>query len=132
MRVVDAGLYTLLNADATLVSLGSTGAYRLVAPQGATLPYVIFSQMSGVDDYTFDGRSGRSLLYQVKAVTSGQSASTAEQMAERIDAVLTDGSLSVSGWTVLRCRRESDVLYTETSEGMTYNHVGGLFRVDII
>jgi len=132
MRVVDAGFRTLLNADATLVALGSTGAYRLKAPQSASLPYVIYNQMAGVDEYTFDGRSGRSLVYQARAVTAGPSALTAEQMAERLDAVLTDGSLSVNGWTVQRIRRESDVVFEETADGVTYNHVGGLWRIDLV
>ena len=52
-------------------------------------------------------------------------------MAERIDALLTDGTATISGWTVLRFRRESDVEYLEVANGQQYHHIGGLFRVDI-
>jgi hypothetical protein len=98
---------------------------------GSVEPYVVFQQQAGTDSYTFSARDGRSLLYLVKAVDVGSSGLRAAQMAERLDTLLTDKPLSVSGWTNIRLRRESDVEYVEVDAGKTYQHYGALFRVDV-
>lgn len=137
MRAVDTALYSLLAADVagtatgTLGQLGATGVYRAVASQGSVEPYIVFNQQTGTDSYTFSSRATRSLLYQVKAVGKGSSALTPAKMAERIDTLLTDHALSLTGWTNIRLRRESDVEYLEVANGQQYHHIGGLFRVDI-
>lgn len=135
MRPVDTALYSRLAADlgtaGTLGVLGCTGVYRFQAPQGSVEPYVVYQQQAGTDSYTFSARDARSLLYLVKAVDVGPSALRAAQMAERVDALLTDKPLSLTGWTNVRLRRESDVEYAEVDAGKTYQHYGALFRVDV-
>lgn len=135
MRPVDTALYSRLAADlgtaGTLGTLGCTGVYRFQAPQGSVEPYVVYQQQAGTDSYTFSARDARSLVYLVKAVDVGPSGLRAAQMAERIDALLTDKPLSLTGWTNVRLRRESDVEYAEVDAGKTYQHYGALFRVDV-
>lgn len=134
MRPVDTALYSRLAADLgtlTLGTLGCTGVYRFQAPQGSVEPYVIYQQQAGTDSYTFSAQDARSLVYLVKAVDASTSGLRAAQMAERIDALLTDKPLSLSGWTNIRLRRESDVEYIETDAGKTYQHYGALYRVDV-
>ena len=135
MRAVDTALNSRLAADlgtaGTLGVLGCTGVYRFQAPQGSVEPYVVFQQQAGTDSYTFSARDSRSLLYLVKVVDVGPSGMRAAQMAERIDSLLTDKPLSLTGWTNIRMRRESDVEYVEVDAGKTYQHYGALFRVDV-
>ncbi len=137
MRAIDTALYSVLAADVagtatgTLGQLGATGVYRMVASQGSAEPYIVFNQQAGTDSYTFSARDSRSLLYQIKAVGKGSSALVPSQMSDRIDALLTDKSLGVSGWTQMRVRRESDVEYVEIENGVQYHHLGGLYRVDV-
>lgn len=135
MRAVDTALNSRLAADlgtaGTLGVLGCTGVYRFQAPQGSVEPYVVFQQQAGTDSYTFAARDVRSLLYLVKAVDASTSGLRAAQMAERIDSLLTDKPLSLTGWTNIRLRRESDVEYVEVDAGKTYQHYGALFRVDV-
>lgn len=135
MRAVDVALNSRLTADlgtaGTLGTLGITGVYRMQAPQGSVEPYVVYQQLAGVDSYTFNARDARSLVYLVKVVDVGPSGLRAAQAAERIDVLLTDKGLSLSGFTNLRLRRESDVEYTEVDNGKTYQHYGALFRVDV-
>jgi hypothetical protein len=137
VKAVDTALYSRLATDVagtatgTLGQLGATNVYRMVASQGSVEPYIVFNEQAGTDSYTFSAREARSLLYQVKAVDKGGSASGASSMAERIDALLTDAPLSLSGWTNIRLRRESDVEYVEVANGQQYHHIGGLYRVDI-
>jgi len=137
MKAVDAGLYTVLAADVagtagtTLGGLGATGAYRMMAPQTATLPFVLFSEQSGVDYWTFNDRERKSLLYLVKAIGSGHSGSVIAEMNDRFDTLLNDQALTLTGWTCKRIRRDSDIEYVEESEGVIYHHVGGVFRIDV-
>ena len=57
------------------------------------------------------------------------------QAAERIDALLTDKPLSMTGLANLRLRRESDVEYTEIDNGKTYqldyNYIEGQGAFDM-
>ena len=135
MRAIDTALYSRLAADLvgtlTLGTLGCTGVYRFQAPQGSVEPYVVYQQQAGTDSYNFSARDAKSLLYLVKAVDASTSGLRAAQMAERIDTLLTDKPLSLTGWTNIRLRRESDVEYTEVDAGKTYQHYGALYRVDV-
>ena len=56
----------------------------------------------------------------------------ADTIAARVDWLLTNGTLSISGATggdALYLRRESDVEYAETSDGEVYYHAGALYRL---
>ncbi len=139
MKTIDTGLYTVLNADVgtamgtvsgSLRALGATGVYRWVAPQTATMPFVVFNEMAGTNEWTFADSPWRSTLYQVKAVGIGHSGSAIVSMSDRFDTLLNDKPLSLSGHTCQRIRRESDIEYAEESEGVLYHHVGGLYRID--
>lgn len=140
MKAIDTGLYSLLNADCgtvmgtvtgSLKNLGATGVYRAVAPQTATLPFVVFQQQSGVSEWEFRTRAYKTTTYLVKAVGTGHSASNVSAMADRLDTLLNDANLSLSGWSCRRIRREQDIEYSEESEGVLYQHVGGLYRIDV-
>lgn len=140
MKALDTALYSKLNTDAgtamgtvtgSLNNLGATGVYRMLAPQTATMPFVVFAEQSGADSWTFTARDHKSLLYLVKAVGSGHSAAAVSGMNDRFDTLLNDASLTLTGWTLKRCRRESDVEYVTEDNGILYQHVGGLFRIDI-
>jgi hypothetical protein len=136
MKAVDAGLYTALNADmgtasGSLGDLGASGPYRMIAPQTASLPYVIFNEQAGTNRWTMADLGHRSLVYQVKAVGDGHSGSVISDMDARLDTVLNDQPLTLTGWTCKRIRRESDVEYIEDTDGVLYHHIGGLFRIDV-
>ena len=42
---------------------------------------------------------------------------------------MQDASLSITGHTLLWCRREEEFYLVENQEGVTYQHVGGLYRI---
>ena len=68
-------------------------------------------------------------LWLIKAVDRSDTADTADNIASRLDALLTDATLSISGKTQLYLRRESDVDYPENADGVVYHHAGSLFRL---
>ena len=140
MKAIDTGLYSALTADlgtamgtvtGSLRNLGASVAYNAIAPQGAALPYVVFSQQSGIGEWTFEDRAWKSTLYLVKAVGQGHSKAAPSAMSDRFDTLLNDKPLTLTGWDCKRIRREQDVEYVEVSEGVIYHHIGGLYRIDV-
>lgn len=130
---VKTGLIAALRADATLTGLlgsGTASIHHSVAPQGSSFPCVTYQKVPGTQPaYTMGGRAWENELYNVKAVTQGHSAPTAGSIAERIDTVLTDNPVSVSGGTCFYLRLESYIEYPEVTDGKTYQHIGGSYRV---
>jgi hypothetical protein len=128
---VRAAIYGLLSADATLGALlaSTTAVYDEEAPAEAAYPMVIFNRQSGQRDWTFAGEPMRPEMWLVKAVTHARSASTAEAIDARLETLLNDAGLSITGSTLLYLRRESDVKYSERDGQDTYKHVGGLYRL---
>ena len=47
----------------------------------------------------------------------------------QIDSVMQDAALSITGHSLLMCRRESDIYLTEDQQGVVYQHVGGMYRI---
>lgn len=130
MNACKAAIYSKLTGDSTLTNLlaSSTSVYEAVAPQEADAPYVIYFKSAGTPNYTFTD-SYEDQVYTIKGVTQGPSAKIAGQIAERIDAVLTDGALTLSGRSQMYLRRIGDVELVETDSGVRFNHSGGTYRL---
>lgn len=100
-----------------------------MAPQSASFAYVTFSKSSGTPAYALAARTMDNDMWLVKGVDRSDTADPVDNIASRLDALLTDGSLSISGRTHLYLRRESDVDYSEEVDGVVYRHAGSLFRL---
>lgn len=129
-------IYGKLAADTTLTNLLGTPApnfaqsiYHEVAPSKASFPYVVFNKQSGTPTYSLKTTAFNEDVWMVRATDRNTTADLAEQIASRLDALLTDASLSISGQTQLYLRRESDIDYSEVTDGQTYRHAGSLFRL---
>jgi hypothetical protein len=126
-----AALTTLLAADATLTGLlgdGAGGFWHEVAPREALEPLVVLTKEAGGRSWQMTAHI-RSELWCVKAVDRSLSASAAATIDRRLDTLLTDPSLAIAGFTVLYCRRETDVSYPEQDGADVFHHVGGLYRL---
>lgn len=130
-------LYGKLAGDSTLNALLGTPAsgysksiYFQQAPQGATHPFVIFAKQAGTPREAMGDPSALETdVWLAKGVDRSTSADVAESIQARIQTLLNDASLSISGATLLYLRRQSDVQYPETTDGVQYQHAGSLFRV---
>lgn len=129
-------LYGKMAGDTTLNNLlGSppTGYSKNIfyqqAPKGAPYPYVIFSQSSGTPVYAFGRLLIDNDLWLIKGVDGSATADQVDQVNSRLDALLTDGTISISGREQLYLRRESDVPYSETVDGVLIRHAGALYRL---
>jgi hypothetical protein len=128
-----AGDGTLTGSLATPPAGYSKSIYYQVAPQGAAFPYVIFQKQSGTPFYAWSDLALDNELWLVKGVSQASadqdSADSADGIASRLDDLLTDGAISISGRDDRYLRRESDIDYSEVEDGVVYRHAGSLFRL---
>lgn len=131
---VDTALVGKLTADATLAGLAPGGVYFEVAPQGVAEPFVVVQQMTHEDSYQLARSAAfESFLYLVKAVQASTSGATVQACADRIQALLQNGSLSATGYVLTLMQREERIRYVEIDEqrDQRYQHRGGLYRVQV-
>ena len=125
---LDTAIYNTLNV-ASVTNEATGGVYNGLAPQGTEPPFVVFQAMSKIDDYfAFTGRGG-SAVYLIKAIDRSVWPKAAGDIDTQIDSVMQDASLSITGYGLLMCRRESDVYLVEDQTGVVYQHIGGLYRI---
>ena len=131
-----SGLYAVLTAATGLTALlaSSTSAYEGAVPQvtsgqgdADSLPAVVYANQSGIRHYTFDGQRYADMRWLVKGVSHSRWPNEAGQIDGQIDAALHDAALSITGWTLLYCRREADVSYPEGE----YFHRGGIYHIHL-
>jgi hypothetical protein len=131
MRQIEQALVTVLAADAQLVALGVTGVWRGKAPEGSTYPLIVFSKASGERAYLLGKHKRRELVYMVKAIGLGDDQTAAGAIDERVDALLTFQPLNLSPHSWEATTREADIDFPESSDGVTFQHVGGTYRVRV-
>ena len=130
LNEMGSALHTALAGGTALVAeLGGTAIWEGLAPQGTSLPYVVYFHSGGGDDND-SPRRARSPLWTVKAVAETQQ--KAKDIDDEVDALLHLGSLSLTSWNHYWIAREADVRYTEPGPGgAVYWHYGGQYRVRI-
>lgn len=119
-------LYNALSGGTALVSaLGGTAIYSAQAPDGAALPYIVYSLQAGGQEYA-PGTLENHLWY-VRAYAAGEK--TAGDLYALADALLDGQTLTVTGWRNFATRRIEDIsLPEETPNGRVYS-AGGIYRI---
>jgi hypothetical protein len=128
---IDNALIALLGADATLLSLCPNGVYYDEAPPNSTR-FVIVSLADQHDEPMFRSRAFEDSLYLVKAVMLSTAGGDIKSAAARIDALLDQQTLTVSGYSVTTIRRDSRVRITEVDDedkSIRWYHRGGQYQV---
>lgn len=131
-------LYGKMAGDTTLNNLLGTPAtgysksiYYQVAPAGADYPLIVFNKQAGTPTYTF--KNGHAAIdtevWMVKGVDRSDTADKADAIQSRLDALLTDGALTISGATQMYLRRQSDFDFAEDEDGELYRHAGSNYRL---
>lgn len=134
--VVRRALYGKMAGDGTLTGLlasppsGFTKSiYFELAPEGAPYPFVVFSKQASTPRYALKQRAYDNEIWLVKGVDKATSADGADAISARLDVLLTDGAISISGRTELYLRRESDTEYSEVIDGERIIHSGSSYRL---
>lgn len=123
-----------LQASAAITSAVGTRIYQDVAPQDATLPYIIF-QSTDPSDLRAVGaiRVATNDEWLVKAVAQTASyGGILATLADAIDAQLhgSDGVHGVvAGGTVLHSYRSKPFRMAEVDNGIQYRYKGGFYRL---
>lgn len=130
------GLYGKLAGDTTLNALLAAPPagrakniwFGYAAPE-ARFPYLVFSKQSGAPTDTLARTAFDEDVWMVKGVDRGSTGDVADQIADRVRALLQDATLSISGANHKFLRRMSDIDYPETTDGQRYWHAGTLWRL---
>lgn len=128
---VENAIIALLGADATLLSYCPNGVYYDEAPPGAQR-FVIVSMVDEHDVAMFGGRAFEDGLYMVKAVMLSTAGGNIKAAAARIDALLEQQTLTVSGFGPTTMRRDSRIRDTEVDEmdaSIRWFHRGGRYSI---
>lgn len=133
---IDTAVLTKLSSDGTLLGLMPNGVYFDEAPPGSQR-FVIVSLVDEADAAVFGGRKFEDAHYLIKAValsTAASAAANVKAAAARIDALLEDATLTVSGYTTFEVSRESRIRITEVDDvdpTIRWYHRGGQYRVQM-
>jgi hypothetical protein len=137
MKALETALYAKLTGDATLMAYLAGGVHNMVAKPGVAYPYLVFQKVSGIDDYTLTLRIRTSYLYQVRIIAegapdTGYSSSTIEDALARVDTLLTNAALTVTGKTLWYLRREGDMPdMAAENNGRVLMQVGATYRIEL-
>lgn len=130
---IDNALIARLGGDATLLALAPNGAYWEEAPPGSTR-FVIVSLVDEVDEQQLGGRSYEDALYAVEVRMLSSASGNPKAAAARIDVLLEDVPLVVTGYSPMRLHRESRIRVTEVDEvdpSIRWYRRGGNYRVQM-
>jgi len=125
---VEDALYTVLNVQSVL-DRATGGIWNTHVPPDQQPPWIVFQHMSKLDDYPSFTIRGVSGLYQVKVVSNSPWPKEATEIDTLVDAVLQNASLSMSSYSLLWMRRESDFNMTEERGSEMWTALGGLWRI---
>lgn len=128
---IDNALIAKLGADATLLALCPNGVYWDEAPPNSNR-FVVVSFVEQHDEPMFSGRAFEDALYLVKAVMISTANGDIKAAAARIDTLLDQQPLTVSGYGVSLMRRVARVRMTEVDDqdqSIRWFHRGGHYAV---
>ena len=136
-QAISQAIYTTLAADATIAGLVS-GIYEDRPPPIVSMPYVLIRVLPSTPRQTLSlNVAFEEFLVEVTGIDDTQAGSptiygerraVAETIAGRIRALLIDAALTVTGYTLMRCRLIQGINYPESDP---YVHIGGRFAVTV-
>jgi hypothetical protein len=131
--LIDSALIQKLANDAQLKSLLPDGVFFGEAPPNLR-NFAIVSIVEELDVAEFQRRAIEDTLYEIKAVCFGTGATNDKAAAARIDALLEDQVLAVTGFDCVGMTREKRIRYPEPDDldpSIRWQHRGGLYRVQM-
>ena len=129
--MIENGLFQFVTSNTSVQAAvgvdknGVTQAYWVLAPQGAILPFLVFSRVGTVDPYTMAGTLGiRQGLFQISCYSANflSSRTIAKQvrtLLEDFTGTLPDGTVVQSVFT----DKDFDQRYEEGGKGFTFGAI---------
>ncbi len=125
--LIDRWLVAVLGADGSAV-------YADLADEGAPYPFYVFTMLSGGSDTLGVGQARIMArpLYLVKATVQSLTYDAARPAAKRADQLLHGArNVAVPGGLILSCTREAPFKLAENANGVSYRHLGGMYRFEV-
>ena len=131
MNAIAAALFTALNVPTLTDMLADTdpvSIYQSQAPDNALYPFVVFNKQNDAND-NGTAHHVQDLIYQVRAFTKSKM-KDAQAIAEVIDGLLDNQTLTISGFAQLRLVRDGGLEFVENqpSTDKVFS-AGSLFRL---
>lgn len=128
---VDQWLYQVLSQDNLLSNMVGSRIYGDAAPQGVTLPLVLFSFLGGADRVQTLRSRLTNAIYLVRAVGAGSSYDAIEAMADRIDTVMfvPEQGVQQRDIRIASCSREQPHQRKDFENGIPTVYLGGFYRI---
>lgn len=123
MNATDDSLFNKLTADSGaggVATLATGGIFKAGAHQGASYPFVDYQDVSNTPVYRFGGEAHRRLRYRLRVWSDSESWDVIGQIADRLEALLTDGTLTISGWNLKLMRLFNRFDTHEEDGGIVY------------
>jgi hypothetical protein len=131
---IAAALIQKLGSDSELLALCPNGVYRDEGYPGMTR-FVIVSLLAGEDVGVFGRRAIEAGVYLVEArMLSTVTGANIKRAAARIDELLEDQPLTVTGFTWMTMHREEPIGFTEVDAldpSIKWFRRGGRYRVEL-
>lgn len=132
MKQIRTGIVAVLQADTGVQALLGTvpPIYHAPAPENAALPYVTFAQQpGGRREWTYQQQAMRVSIWLVKGVAEEKA--DADDLDAACEAALNDSAMGVSPFTLMVCRRQTDIAYAERDAGVVVHHSGGIYEIGV-
>jgi len=128
---IDQWISSTLRNDAELSGLTGGRVYGDMAPQGATMPLILFSYLGGADKVVTLRTRLTNAIYLVRAVAKGSSYDAIERMGDRIDELLIvpQQGVFIRDIQIVSCAREQPHQRKDMEQGVPIVYLGGFYRV---
>ena len=111
MKALDDALYAKLAGSLLVADIGNR-FYKGRAPDNAVFPYVVHSLVSSVPERTFSEQYENALV-QFDLFSSAAGSGEVETIYEHLNALLDEGSLTITGNALIWMRRVNAILMVE-------------------
>lgn len=128
---VEAAIYAVLIADATLAALATGGIHNDI-PEAQAFPHVLIGHASETPAHTFGGPSmgiGWTNVIRVHVYSRYQGDAEALQIHKRIVALLNFQPMTVAGYSTADCECESMRMMVQDLRKVETRHLVSEFRV---
>lgn len=113
-----------------LLAAGSKSIFEDEAPENAAYPHIVISRVIGTARYSLPKREWEEFVMQVEAFTEGETSKPAQEIAEAVDATLSDGAFTIPGHDLMYSRKLTDMpSLPEREGGIRYNRRGAHFEI---
>ena len=95
-----SGLVALLSTESTITAICSTRVYVSKAPEKASLPYVIITQMSSEENPSLDGASGKLRFITFDIDCKSKTSVQAESLGNAVRTFIQDYTGAAGNYTI--------------------------------